>query len=75
MTHLELELSRGAYKVAFIFESIFTFFGKVFRAIQKSRQAKANRAIADLLRYEYPQESYAYILRLVEEGRINELRK
>lgn len=75
MTQLELEMSRGAYKVAFIFEGIFSFFGKVGRAIIKARQDKANRMIADLMRYEYPNESYAYILRLVEEGRINELRK
>lgn len=75
MTQLQLEMSRGAYKVAFIFERIFSFFSKVGRAIIKARQDKANRMIAEMLKYEYPHESYGYILRLVEEGRVNELHK
>lgn len=75
MTHLELETARGAYKVAFIFESIFTFFGKIYKAIHNARQDKANRMVAEMMRHEYPHETYDYILRLVEEGRINELHK
>ena len=73
MTHLELELSRGAYKIVFIFESIVSFFGRILKAIQKGRQDKANRMIAEMLKHEYPHESYAYILKMVEEGRANEV--
>lgn len=75
MTQLELEMSRGAYKVAFIFEGIFSFFGKIGKAIIKARQDKANHLIADFLKYEYPNESHAYILRLIKEKRIDELHK
>jgi mannitol-1-phosphate/altronate dehydrogenase len=75
MTQLQLEMSRGAYKVAFIFERIFSFFGKVGSALIKARQDKANRMIADMMKHEYPHESYGYILRLVEERRANELHK
>lgn len=75
MTQLQLEISQGFYKVALIFEGIFSFFGKVGRTIIKARQDKANRMIAEMLKYEYPHESYGYILRLVEEGRVNEVHK
>jgi len=75
MTHLQLELSRGAYKVAFIFAKFFTLIEKVFKVFQDARQKKANQMIADRMKHEYPHETYGYVLRMVEEGRIGELRK
>lgn len=75
MTQLQIEMSRGAYKVAFLFESIFDFFRKVGFALIKARQDKANRMIAEMMRHEYPYETHEYILRLIEEGRIHELHK
>lgn len=75
VTQLQLELSRGAYKFAFILETIFTFFKKIIKAIQDGQQRRANEEIARLLKKEFPNETHEYILRYVEKGRINELHK
>lgn len=73
MTQLELELSRGAYKITLIFDLVLSAFRKFGKAVLKARQDKANRIIVSHLKTEYPNESYDYILRLVKEGRVNEI--
>ena len=73
MSHLQLELSRVAYKVTLFFESILDTFHNVSKAFMKSRQCKANMLVAQQLQHEYPHETFAYILRLIEEGRVNDL--
>jgi hypothetical protein len=75
MTQLQLEMSRAAYKVAFIFEAVANFFKKIFKAVHDARQDKANRIIADYMKHEYPHETYGYVLRMIEEGTIDEVRK
>jgi len=75
MTHLELQISSGAYKVSRIIDSIGDRLKAAFNKIREGQQRKANIIVANHLRHEYPHESFGYILRLVEEGRVNELYK
>lgn len=75
MTQLQLELSRGAYKVTFIFEYIINVFKKMIKIIVDGNQRKANEEIARFLKKEYPHQSYNYILKMVEKGKIHEIAK
>lgn len=75
MTHLQLELSRAAYKVTIFFELVLDKFHNVSEAFIRSRQCKANMLVAKQLQHEYPRETFGYILRLIEEGRVDDLNK
>lgn len=46
---------------------------EIGRKIIQARQDKVNKMIARKMMCEYPNESYEYILYLVERGRLNEL--
>jgi hypothetical protein len=59
-----------------ILEKISKNTKSFFNRVIEGRQRKANLIIAEMLqRSEYKNESVYYILRMIEEGRVGELRK
>lgn len=75
MTHLQLDLAHFAYKLSQIVNNLLNSFKDIAQLIIDGRQEKANRIVAEQLKFEYPNESFSHILHLVEKGRIDEIHK
>ena len=72
MSTLTLETSRFFY---IVINSIHSFFKIILEAIVLARQEQANFEVAKLLHQsgEFRSETFDYILKLVREGRVDEL--
>lgn len=72
MSALALETSRFAYLFV---QRITAFFESIFKGVAYARQLQANYEIAKIMYNsgEYRNESFDYILKMVNEGRVNEL--
>jgi hypothetical protein len=54
---------------------MLNFFKKVIKLIEKNTMEKAYIEIASHLQCEFPYESHDYLVKIVKEGRIDELRQ
>lgn len=75
MTHLQIDTAIAIYRLTYMFEALITPFKKIYKALLEARQREANYKLALMLHCEYRHETTAYILRLIEEGKINEINK
>jgi|FLOH01.1.fsa_nt_gi hypothetical protein len=72
MSALALETSRFAYLLV---QHIYSFFGAIANYVASARQQQANYEIAKILYNsgDYRNESFEYILKMINEGRVYEI--